>query len=260
MPQPEQFVALYHDEGTGEFSRGCLAAALASAFEGAVKVRRIFADEIRASDAWHATTRVLAMPGGADLPYAARLNGPGNASIRRYLEAGGAYLGVCAGAYYASAAVAWEVASPQRITGQRELALFDGVAHGSLHDLAAPYTLDHLRCTAVAHVSAQAREFRALYWGGPEFVPNAGARYTPLLTYVTAETRDRIAAVRVEVGRGRAVLTGVHAEVSGAQFPVEVSRYGADSFEHGMRLSAELTRFEAERRALWSMLLAALEP
>lgn len=251
------FVAVYHDEGTGPFSRGCLSHALATAFADRGQVRRIDADEIRTSDSWHANTSVLAFPGGADLPYAARLNGAGNASIRRYLEAGGAFLGVCAGAYYAAARVAWEAGSPDATAGTRELALFEGTARGSLHDLAAPYSLDHVRCTAVTRVCVpgERSDLRALYWGGPEFVPDPGARYRPLLEY--AGTR-RLAAVRVEVGRGRAVLAGVHAEITGEQFPAEVSRYGDDSFDHGMQVSAELARFEAERRAVWARLLAAL--
>src|SRR5688572_6298972 len=93
-------IAVYHDQGSGEFSRACLSSALGAAFAGKFPVRRIRAAEIRASDAWHAHTALLAFPGGADAPYAALLDGPGNASIRRYVEGGGALLGVCAGAYY----------------------------------------------------------------------------------------------------------------------------------------------------------------
>src|SRR5256885_1741954 len=93
-------IAVYHDQGTGELSRACLMSALAGAFAGRARVRRVRGAELCASDAWHATTALLAIPGGAASPYAARLNGPGNASIRRYLERGGALLGMCAGAYY----------------------------------------------------------------------------------------------------------------------------------------------------------------
>jgi glutamine amidotransferase-like uncharacterized protein len=249
----QRYAAVYHDQGTGEFSRAALLAALATRF----RVRRIYASEILASDAWHASTELLAFPGGADLPYARVLDGAGNASILRYLEAGGAFLGVCAGAYYASRRIAFEAETPDAITGQRELALFAGTARGSLHDLAEPYSLAHLRCAAVAPLRASAtqRPLHALYWGGPAFIPDRDANFQPLLAY---ESPPRLAALRTDVGKGRVVLSGVHAEVSGAQFPIEVSRFGDDSFEHGMRVGAELSCVEHERRQAFDLLLDAL--
>jgi glutamine amidotransferase-like uncharacterized protein len=258
---PERFVAVYHDEGTGELSRGCLSHALACACSGRARVRRIDAAEVAASDGWHVTTALLAIPGGADLPYCARLNGAGNASILRYLERGGRFLGVCAGAYYASARVSFEPSSAGAVTGVRELALLGGTARGSLHDLAAPYALDHLRCADVTRVYAPSspQELHALYWGGPELVPDAGASYVTLLTYPPANGRGRIAALRTDVGRGRVVLTGVHAEITGAQFAIEVSRNDGDSFEHGMRISARLTELDLERQRTFDLLIAALE-
>lgn len=248
-------VAVYHDEGSGELCRACLTSALGAAFAGRFRTRRIRAAEICASDAWHARTALLAFPGGADAPYAARLDGAGNASIRRYLEAGGALLGVCAGAYYACSRIDFE----QTMAAPRELALFDGVARGSLHDLAEPYALEHLRCADVCSVydPASQRVLYALYWGGPEFVPDPGASFEPLLYY--GDTVGRLAALRTRLGAGRVVLSGVHAEVLGPQFAIEVSRYADDSFEHGMRVSETLSRMEAERSAVFELLVAALE-
>ena len=248
------YAAVYHDQGSGEFSRAALTVALAERFD----VRRIYAREIIASDAWQEHTALLAFPGGADLPYCASLNGAGNASIRRYVEAGGALLGVCAGAYYVSSRIAFEPESPGAITGERDLALFAGTAHGSLHDLAEPYSLEHLRCAGLATLRACAtgERLRALYWGGPELIPDDGARYTPLFEY---ESPARLAALRTQVGQGQVVLCGVHAEVSGAQLAIEGSRFGDDSFEHGMRLSRELGRVEAERRRLFELLLDAFD-
>jgi glutamine amidotransferase-like uncharacterized protein len=253
-------VRVYHDAGTGEFSRGCLMYALSNAFAGRARVERIHANEIVTSDDWHEGTLLLAFPGGADLPYAERLDGPGNASILRYLEKGGAFLGVCAGAYYACARVAFEPAAPGTITGTRELALFQGTARGSLHELAAPYALDHLRCADIVGVrrADDGRELHALYWGGPELVPDRDTSFTPLLTYVTPDGRAALAAVRTDIGRGRAVLTGVHAEVMGCQLPVEVSRFADDSHEHGMRVSAALAEREHERQELFALEISAL--
>ncbi|HKU37037.1 MAG TPA: BPL-N domain-containing protein, partial [Polyangiales bacterium] len=227
-----RYAAIYHDAGSGEFSRAALLAALAQH----MPVRRIYATELVASDAWHASTALLAFPGGADRPYCKALNGPGNASVLRYVERGGKVLGVCAGAYYISRRIVFESGSAGAIEEPRELALFEGTARGSLHDLAAPYSLDHLRCAALAALRTPTgdRSYHALYWGGPEFVPDPGAQYEPLLFYDTPSAPSRVAALRTSIGQGRAVLCGVHAEVTGDQFPIEVSRFGDDSFEHGM--------------------------
>jgi glutamine amidotransferase-like uncharacterized protein len=256
---------VYHDAGTGEFCRGSLIHALSATLGEGFEVRRILAEEIVASDAWHQGTRLLAIPGGADLPYAALLDGRGNASIRRFVASGGAFLGVCAGAYYASRRISFEATPRGAITGERELALFDGTALGSLHDLAEPYAISHLRCAAVATVRAATtrRDHAALYWGGPEFLPDAGTSYTPLLHYVRASGPHAdtgglaIAALATRFGAGRAVLTGVHAEITGSQFPIEVSRFPERDFAHGMALARALGRHEQARTEAFSLLLAA---
>ena len=250
-------IAVYHDAGSGEFTRAALLNALAHRFEGKAVVRRIYASEICHSDAWHEGTLLLALPGGADLPYCAQLDGAGNASIRRYLVRGGRLLGICAGAYYASARVAWETQAPDAISGERELACFQGTARGSLHDLAAPYSVEHLHCTAATQlVSEQGEPLCALYWGGPEFLPDAEATYTALLRYAGS---GKLAAVSTRVGQGISVLCGVHAEVTGDQLPIEVSHFGDDSFTHGMQVSAALRAHEAQRKRAFDLLIAALE-
>lgn len=258
--EPRRQVAVYHDEGTGELTRACLLFALARVFAGRATLRRIYAAELVGSDDWHKDTALLAFPGGADAPYCRKLDGAGTRSIRRYLEAGGAFLGVCAGAYYACARIAFETGSARAVSGPRELALFPGTARGSLHELAAPYATDHLRCAAQVCVRDvhSAAEHHTLYWGGPEFLPDPGATFTPVLRYVGAASNDALAAVYVPVGNGRALLTGIHAEVMGCQLAVEVSRYPDDSFTHGMRVSQQLSLHERERDALFRLQLSEL--
>lgn len=75
---------------------------------------------------------LLVMPGGADLPYTRDLAGDGVASIRGFIESGGSYLGLCAGAYYATARVDFEPGHPSlSVAGRRDLALFPGAALGA---------------------------------------------------------------------------------------------------------------------------------
>jgi biotin--protein ligase len=84
--------------------------------------------------AWRASAAALVMPGGADLPFCATLDGAGVDLIREFLEEqGGAYIGLCAGAYFASTRVEFEVGDAAlAVVGARELALFPGAARGAV--------------------------------------------------------------------------------------------------------------------------------
>ena len=74
------------------------------------------------------------MPGGADLPYCTHLNGHGNSLIRGFVESGGSYLGLCAGAYYGCGHVEFELGNPSmEVQGPRELRFFPGTAKGSVY-------------------------------------------------------------------------------------------------------------------------------
>lgn len=54
------------------------------------------------------------------------------APVAEFLEAGGSYLGLCAGAYYACERVLFQPGTALAVCGDRELALFPGVAVGSV--------------------------------------------------------------------------------------------------------------------------------
>lgn len=74
---------------------------------------------------------LLVMPGGRDLPYVERLRGKGNEAISRFVENGGGYLGICAGAYYGCSAVQFAQGDPHlEVVGRRELSFFKGVSQG----------------------------------------------------------------------------------------------------------------------------------
>ncbi len=85
--------------------------------------------EITAED-WILDAALLVMPGGADIPYTRKLNGLGNAIINNYINAGGKYLGICAGAYYGTSAIEFGVGTKFEVVGRRELKLFNGKAIG----------------------------------------------------------------------------------------------------------------------------------
>lgn len=67
-----------------------------------MKIDTISPTEIRDGGRLHDEGNLLCIPGGQDIPYSFELSGEGNRQIRKFVENGGRFLGICAGAYFAS--------------------------------------------------------------------------------------------------------------------------------------------------------------
>lgn len=166
---------------------------------------------------WVKSAALFIMPGGADISYAKSLNAHGNQKIQSYVQEGGAYLGLCAGAYYGSERVAFAVGTPLEVVEDRELAFFPGVAEGP--------TLVPWDCSSNAGAEAallQWREpqspfslnqtFTTYFNGGGHFVKaETYPHVTVLATYLTTSS-PKAAIVEIGVGKGHVILTGVHCE------------------------------------------------
>lgn len=193
-------IVIYQDEGVGEFGLKCLAE-----FFSGDDVWFANADAIIDGRVLHMAD-IFVMPGGADLPYCRKLDGEGNDNIRAYVEKGGTYLGICAGAYYGCEALEYHKGREDEICAQRELAFAPAVAVGSIHDLAAPYDLT----LNSASVITLQNGLQTYYHGGPYFRLNGKvdilAYYN--LPYIAP------AVIRTPVGKGMAILSGVHFEVT----------------------------------------------
>ena len=241
-------ILVYDDAGADPFCVGCLLRALRET-HGAAET---FDAASLLAGGWQDRCAAIALPGGADRPYAAKLDGRGNAMIRRYVEGGGRFLGVCAGAYYACRRIDF-AGGNFAVRAGRELGFFPGTAVGSLDRLAAPYRLRDLRCAAAVEVGGAA----VLYWGGCRFDADAGAPpFDVLARYAALPTDQDVAAVRVKIGRGVAVLVGVHAEVRGQDFDRE--RRGYDDADAATATAAALADAEPGRRRLFGRLIAGL--
>ncbi|KAJ1985692.1 biotin holocarboxylase synthetase [Dimargaris cristalligena] len=82
---------------------------------------------------WESNTALLVFPGGRDLPYVQHLRGTANERIRRFIERGGKYLGLCAGGYYGCAAIEFEKGTPYSVCGPRELGFYPGICRGTVY-------------------------------------------------------------------------------------------------------------------------------
>lgn len=256
MPQRVKPILIYNDAGADAFCTHCLLRACRAA-HGAAEL--VDAADLLAGK-WQQGCAALAFPGGADRPYAEKLDGRGNALIRGYVEGGGRFLGVCAGAYYACRRIDF-TGGDFAVKADRELGFFPGTAVGSLPELAAPYRVQDLRCSGVAELETSAGPVATLYWGGCRFEPDADAPPLEILArYAALPPEGNVAAVRMKVGAGSAVLVGVHAEVGGAEFRDHCEEYPR-SPEQEPRLDEQvrlLTASDPRRRNFFASLLGAL--
>merc|ERR1719458_2426032 len=128
--------AIYAGRGTSGLS---IRGARVMLEEKGLEVTLVTAKEL-ATTLQEPNCRLLVMPGGRDRPYHASLGEEGALRIRQFVEKGGSYLGLCAGAYFASARVLFQPGTDMQVDEQRPLALFPGTAWGAATGSAATAT------------------------------------------------------------------------------------------------------------------------
>ena len=175
---------------------------------------------------WQSTCAALVFPGGADQGYCRTLNGAGNRRIRQYVEQGGKYIGFCAGGYYGTARVEFEVGNRLlEVVGDRELAFYPGTSRGCAFSGFVYHSEKGARASellvnknSLASGSIP-NVLRSYYNGGGVFVD--APKFADKGVEVLAEYSDnldvdagegRAAIVFCKVGEGAALLTGPHPE------------------------------------------------
>lgn len=247
-------VLVYADKGVSERGlRGCLAGLA----RHGLYARPVTARELLGAAPWEESCAALVVPGGADLPYCAALGADGCARIRRFVESGGSYVGLCAGAYFGSQRCEFDAGGPLEVLGARHLALFPGTAVGSVFPGFDYRSEAGAVAARVAVEGTEGLEIRAYVNGGPRFVTSAGedAAGLPgvrvLARYADApgDASAAAAAVRCAVGDGVAVLCGPHPETTAACLE------GAAPAAYVRRLRQALADGDAGRERLWTLLL-----
>lgn len=205
-------VFVYRGEGVNPFSYRETLGSLIDVLGKYYAVDVIDSSRLRSGD-WTTEAALLAVPGGRDVPYDAALRGEGNAQIRRFVEQGGSFLGLCAGAYYGAREVSFAKGGPLEVTAVRELGFYPGIASGPLYDPHA-FSYDSEAGSRAATVSFGERQIFAYYNGGCSFVDPERYEETVRVVgrYTDATEAPLAAAVACQVGRGLAMLSGVHLE------------------------------------------------
>ncbi|EST08065.2 Biotin/lipoate A/B protein ligase [Kalmanozyma brasiliensis GHG001] len=247
-----------------------------------------------ALDPWQKGAALVVIPGGRDLPYVSELARPysrdtnassssgsrtASAQVRAYVESGGSFLGICAGAYYASAHCTFERGTSMEVDGERPfLRFFPGTCQGTVYP-GFVYESDKGARIVDIERTRESDQWRCHYNGGGAFMDAdrfAGdgvevlARYAQVqpdelrldIDLNSGEAKQRrpdyggeAAVVLSSVGLGKALLFGTHPEfpLLPTSTPVLLAENGQtqaqddkDRDEHDRQL-----RVHEQRRLQW---------
>jgi biotin--protein ligase len=207
-------VLIYNGNGTSPTSVKQTYTTLKSILGHAYDVMKVDATTLK-SEPWEETCSLLVIPGGRDQPYCEDLNGAGNKKIAQYVQNGGHYLGLCAGAYYASSEIEFGKGSDMEIIGKRELGFFKGTCRGTMFP-GFVYNSEK-GAKSVSIVTNSQKKIKTYYNGGGYFVnANQVDDVKVICTYEEAglseEATPAAAGIQCQVGKGSALLFGVHPE------------------------------------------------
>lgn len=177
-----------------------------------------------ANDPWTDNCALLAFPGGRDLGFLSSLGERGCKRIADWVhQEGGRYLGLCAGAYFASSNIEFESGRAGfEVQGERPLKFFGGTCRGTafpgfLYDSeeGARDAVISLESGIWDSVWPNKPDSLSIYYNGGGYFdegPIQDGRATILARYEELEARPP-AGILCKVGsKGKAVLWGVHPE------------------------------------------------
>ncbi len=209
IPSHEKnLVYVYSDEGVSKESLTQTLSYLKTILPKNYRAQKITASEVIQNN-WVKNAALIIMPGGADLPYLKKLNGQGNDNIKNFVRNGGAFLGICAGAYYGSANVQFDKGGELEVLGERELGFFPGSAIGPV---LAKYHYKNNSGSRAARITLNTDHFKEVivyYNGGGYFERAQKYKNVSILGYYQNHLP---AIISISYGKGHVVLTGVHVE------------------------------------------------
>lgn len=153
--------------------------------------------------------KMLILPGGRDIPYHRALRGLGNEKVRRFVEEGGTYLGICAGAYYGAEEVVFDQGFPLEVCQKRELRFFEGKAIGPIFG-GGTFCYKSQKGARLVKIQGEKEPFYAYYNGGCRF--EGDLSHARVLGVYLDLPGSFPAIIEVPIGKGRAILSGVHLE------------------------------------------------
>lgn len=205
-------IIVYVDEGvSGSSLRHVVKSLQLEIGSDQYRLKRMDAAGIRSQD-WELDADLLVVPGGRDVYYHEKLGQEGASRIKTFVQSGGAYLGICAGAYFAASEIEFEKGGHLEVCGKRRLQFFPGMAIGSAYgNNKYRYDSEQGVEAALIHWKNSLHSF-AYFNGGCYFDrPDHHSNVTVLADYAELE-ENPAAIVMCDVSKGKALLSGVHLE------------------------------------------------
>ncbi|MBO7642162.1 MAG: biotin--protein ligase [Alphaproteobacteria bacterium] len=175
------------------------------------KVKNVNADFLINNPEWMTQYDKIVIPGGADCPYHEKLKGTGCRNIKKFVENGGTYIGICAGGYFGCKKVEFALGTGLEVNEYRELAFFPGVARGPM---LKPYVYDSEDGASAAKVRSltDGSIFYSYHNGGSTFVLDEINQNGIEVLAEYADENNSPAVIRCKCGKGQAILSGIHFE------------------------------------------------
>lgn len=205
-------ILVYAGEGVGNYSLRQLTHCLKEIPHFAHNLIISIDDHYLKEVQWQENCKLLVFPGGRDIPYKRRLQGIANQKIRDYVSSGGIYLGICAGGYYGATEIEFEKGFPLEICEKRELGFFPGKAVGPAYG-PNQFRYDNENGARNASLSWSQQKSYSVYFNGGCFFAKASVypEVTVLATFADLPNQPA-AVISCKVGKGTAILSGVHPE------------------------------------------------
>ena len=159
---------------------------------------------------WEESAALLIFPGGRDIFYHASLDGEGTDKIRKYVQDGG-NSGDLPGAYFASGAIEFEKGGVLEVCGSRSLKFFPGIAKGPAYG-PNKYSYQNARGVESAKISWEGGECHTFFNGGCLFEAEDHFPWVKTLSHYLDLPGKPAAVLEIEIGKGLALLSGVHIE------------------------------------------------
>lgn len=155
--------------------------------------------------------QVIWVPGGWAYDYKRWISAEGKRRLREFVSRGGLYIGICAGAYFASDFIVWE-----GVRYEYDLDLFHGSSEGPIPDIAPwpQWTLTPVWAEGASE------PLLMLYYGGQVFRPSSKRIEAQQEVHIVARwgsgagtQEGEPAGIVVHYGEGCVLLLGPHPEI-----------------------------------------------
>lgn len=220
LPGKPKQVALFYGKGTWGTGRNQLKNFL---YSHGRSYKVIYEKDILNGSLNKGSFHTLIIPGGKSWIYNENLGATGAQEILKFVNAGGNYIGICAGAFYATSHRQGPTPTPVNYG----IGLLTGIALDGTALKMAPFKTG--MSDYKFFVPGFKDTYRTLLLGGPALLfTDAEAKAKRIQVY-SVFTKDFPAMIAFEFGKGRVFLSGPHLEVEESQSIIGLKYRDPDS-------------------------------